>query len=172
MAVSILPDSLESVDGEEVGGCEVKAQKGYCRRHPDTKLPPSALAHRLSTGCWRCKKAIQLGSRPKRAARWDSEFIACTRHSERRVSRSWYVRKGRKVCASCASRNANGTLRPVMRRRRQIYVQKDMARGNNKIRAVRWRQKMIAVHGTAFLEQENFRAKTRNLTLRIQENRI
>lgn len=50
-------------------------------------------------------KAMPEATRSARLKRWTETFIACNRHPDRRCSRTQYVRRRKRVCATC---NASG----------------------------------------------------------------
>lgn len=141
---------------------------GYCRRHPNTKLPLSLMILRKQVGCWRCVKKRRILSRHKRASLWDSSFIACTRHPQRRSQRNAFIQSWKKACSSCCARNTAGRLYPsALRVRRQQKIS-----GQSAAISARSYRKRLDKYGEEFLEHRRFREKSRCLRQRIQEIRL
>jgi|GEM_PF-3454382 len=54
-------------------------------------------------------------AKERRAKKWDSTFIPCKRHPERRCNRSAFVSSGHYRCARCKSHRVSGEMRPSYR---------------------------------------------------------
>lgn len=86
-------------------------------------------------------KPADLTPNERRAERYDSEFIACIRHPERRCNRSAYVRRNSKSCASCRNRHANGQLQEGYKRRHRLGTARYRQTENGKERHA-WRERL------------------------------
>lgn len=105
-----------------------------CSKHPGVRCQRSAYAHGKRE-CSACKNSVRSGvakrrsklryrikhrseeALTKRAKRWESEFISCTNHPDRRCNRSRFVRRQERVCGSCHIRKADGKKRSEGKRR-------------------------------------------------------
>ena len=63
-------------------------------------------------GSQECKVTTLREQNNKRAEKWDSEFIFCKNHPERRCNRSDYVNRRHRRCASCKGRRLSGVRIP------------------------------------------------------------
>jgi len=81
----------------------------YCRLHPNTVLP--SYRSRGTTGCSVCNKEY----RNKRKELWDSKFIPCFNHPNRRAERS------RNYCSYCASSATKKSLLKTRPKREQRW---------------------------------------------------
>ena len=73
---------------------KIKRMPSRIRYYPDGKF-----------GCWKCSAESRLKKEPERIRKWDSEFIGCIHHPERRCNPSIYRKSGTRLCGSCSHKN-------------------------------------------------------------------
>ena len=81
-----------------------------CPKH-NRPVPPSK-TKQGAIWCYICQVEANAKSRNKRMRRWQTEFISCTRHPERRCKLSLYLNNGGRRCTFCCHRLASGMLAP------------------------------------------------------------
>jgi hypothetical protein len=89
----------------------MRLKKGYCTKHPGTKLPKHQRANGRKTGCRACVRDYRSRTRPQREAEWNRERIVCARHPNARAIRSCYVSSGTRHCSRCHRYRLDGTRR-------------------------------------------------------------
>lgn len=69
---------------------------------------------------------------------WDSEFISCTIHPDRRCSRSGYVNRSDHHCGSCrVTYRRDGTQRPANKRYNSSEQRKWTGRSLRKLKKIK-----------------------------------
>lgn len=94
-----------------------------------------------TSGCSKCSSVPRRSqeSRKRREERWKKTNIFCVRHPDRICNRCLYVHGGKRRCASCNSRRADGQRRPGQIRhyrkhsRKQSYAKSMRKRANGTI---------------------------------------
>jgi len=81
-----------------------------CVKHGKPIQPSNWWRGCRKSGCCRCV-AYKKKTRKLRAKKWESCFIPCIKHADRRCNRSAYVCNAARKCASCRDRLKDGTLR-------------------------------------------------------------
>ena len=81
----------------------MKMRKGYCRKHPSTRLPERLRASGRTTGCKACVRDYRARTRAQREARWKRGDLRCARHLNARAIRSSYLSSGTRQCKSLSS---------------------------------------------------------------------
>lgn len=115
-----LSDALADKRGERIGLRVTKLPRKECARHPGTFLTPNREKRGHKVGCWRCRKDSLRKTSGKRAQRWNTEFIPCKRHPERRCQKAFFLATGTRRCAGCRQHLADGSLRPAARRHKNV----------------------------------------------------
>ena len=143
--------SKKFVPSEMVSLAEYARRTGF---HPQTiyqrlrsNLLPGAIKN--ADGDWRIPapssnvmKPADLTPNERRAERYDSEFIACIRHPERRCNRSDYISARHRRCATCKRTRLNGTKIPAYER---ACRQRDYNRSMEK--ALHWGRSSRSLQG-------------------------
>lgn len=96
-------------------------EERLCKKHKRPIIPSRWLNGSRTSGCSKCGReyARSPKARKKRAKRWETAFIACAFHSDRRCNKSCFVFAAKRRCGSCASRNKpsiGGPKRQAQRR--------------------------------------------------------
>ncbi len=146
-----------------------------CAAHARPITPSRYRRGCRTTGCSRCSRtrARCPEAKKRRADRYDLSrytraFVSCTKHPNRRCSRSLYVRSGSRRCRSCSCKRTDGTIRPSRRRAlrrhyerwRRTFRGKILRRASQQrryqIKTLGWAPAFISLYQTGFSEPKWF----------------
>jgi hypothetical protein len=102
-------------------------EKRVCIRHNKPICPSRWRNGFRNSGCSVCT-TLEMATpkrKEKRKKRWDSTFIFCIYHPDRRCNRSQYIRDGHRYCASCRDRLEDNSYRPQVRKK---WAKKELRR--------------------------------------------
>jgi hypothetical protein len=102
-----------------------------CVKHNKPITPSYWRIRCRTTGCSVCVRERQRSpeARKRREKKWQTEFIGCVKHPERRCNRSVYVSTSNRRCCSCHSRLSDGIHKPGHKRRQRKNAYKKIVRG-------------------------------------------
>lgn len=88
-------------------------EQRLCSEHQRPICPRRWKQGYRSKGCCLCNniRTRSVESKNRRTVKWESIFIPCIHHPDRRCNRSNYVISARRKCGSCSSTRANGEKR-------------------------------------------------------------
>lgn len=101
-------------------------EERLCKVHGKPITPSSWRNRKRNTGCSACSNAWRNSPqvRERRTLHWRNNFIACSKHPERRCNRSGYVLRRARFCSGCLNRRADGRSTQAYIRGKRKYAYK------------------------------------------------
>ena len=95
-------------------------EQRLCFKHNKPIQPSKWLEGYRYRGCFKCNQEFCTAPevQKKRTLEWETNFISCTKHPDRRCKRSLFLHSRRRLCSSCHLRTSDGSLSNTHKRRR------------------------------------------------------